>query len=120
MAKIVETYQVTIALGLKEGYTGKQHTLDNITEFVLRFCTDNKLGVTITPTRFVYVNGWEDGVLIGIINYPRFPKPILEIKQTAISLAMKCMRRFKQHRVSVITPNKTIMLENTKLPDFKP
>lgn len=41
--------------------------------------------VTITKTNYVYSAGEEDGVIIGLINYPRFPK----IKETLLNEANK-------------------------------
>ena len=68
--------------------------------------------VTITPTEFRYVDGSEPGVIIGWIQYPRFPKEEAEIELRAIRLAKNLMRELCQYRVTVTTPQKSIMLEN--------
>lgn len=37
------------------------------------FCDERGWCVTVTPTTYVYTDGEESGVAIGIVNYPRFP-----------------------------------------------
>jgi hypothetical protein len=51
------------------------------------FCTSVGLCVTVTPTTYVYRGGREDGVIVGLINYPRFPKPKDFIVGQAMELA---------------------------------
>lgn len=111
--QIVDTYQATIALGLKEGYTGKQHSVDEVIEVCQDFCNSNGLCITVTPTNFVYTDGKENGCLIGLINYPRFPSSNEKIYTTALVLASKLLVVFHQNRVSIICSDKTHMLENT-------
>jgi len=65
------------------------------------------LCVTITPTTFVYTAGAEDGVAIGLINYPRFPKTNDEIWEEAVCLGMVMMDELCQRSFSVVSPEKT-------------
>ena len=53
------------------------------------FCDEVGLCVTVTPISYVYTGGEEYGVIIGLINYPRFPKSQDEIYRTALKLARK-------------------------------
>lgn len=71
-----------------------------------RFCMEG-LCVTVTPTTFVYTGGAEDGVAVGLINYPRFPKTNEEIWEKAISLGMVLMDDLCQHSFTVVSPDKT-------------
>ena len=111
MNNIVPTFFANIYLGLNEGYTGKKSKL-NIESYCKGYCGVIKLGVTVTKTTFCYPDGMEDGVIIGLINYPRFPSTPEEIEQKAIELA-KCLKNIcKQERVTIVMPNHTIMLGN--------
>jgi len=65
----------------------------------------------MTPTEFRYTKGFEKGVIIGLINYPRFVTTAYEIKEKAIHLAQILMKRFNQNRVSIVFTDETIMLE---------
>lgn len=65
----------------------------------------------ITPTTFIYKDGREKGVIIGLINYPRFPSTKKDLEQKAQEIAQLCKDRFKQNRISVEYKDKTIMLE---------
>ena len=53
------------------------------------FCDKEGLCVTVTPTTYVYTNGQEEGVIVGLINYPRFPAEPGAIYATANALAEK-------------------------------
>ena len=74
------------------------------------YCDNIKLGVTVTPTKFIYVGGHEMGAIIGVINYPRFPSTPEQIKSRAIELANIVKDEFKQHRVSIVFPDETVMI----------
>lgn len=37
------------------------------------FCDREGLCVTVTPTSYIYTGGETEGVIVGLINYPRFP-----------------------------------------------
>jgi hypothetical protein len=51
------------------------------------FCAANPLCVTVTPAAYVYTGGMEDGVCVRLIQYPRFPRQVAEIRETASRLA---------------------------------
>lgn len=72
------------------------------------------LCVTVTETTFVYKGGWERGAIVGLINYPRFPKEESEIKELAIELARLMKERFGQKRMSIVFTDETIMLGNSE------
>ena len=71
-----------------------------------------------TPTEFIYtsnlkksVNGNEPGVIIGIMNYPRFPLERKTLEQKAEEIALLCKERFKQNKISIVYPDRTVMFE---------
>ena len=99
--KIVDNHEVKIWLGLREGYTNNYFTTQEVTKEIQDFCNRIEQCVTITPTHFVYVNGEEPGLIIGFINYARYPESRAEIHNRARALAEILMKKFKQYRVSI-------------------
>lgn len=107
--KTVPSFNIQIWLGLREGYTDKVHSIDEVYEECQKICAIG-ICVTITPTRFIYKDGWEDGVVIGLINYPRFPKEKQRLIYDSWEIANRLQERFKQIRLSITTPEKTYTL----------
>jgi hypothetical protein len=111
--KTENTFQSTISLGLTEGYDGVEHRIEEVYDVCREYCDRVKLAVTVTPTKFIYVNGSEFGCFVELINYPRFPSTEYDITVNALDLATILMKKFQQQRVSVICTNKTYMLEES-------
>ena len=110
--KITDSYNVQIWVGLRAGYSTKIHSLDDVRDICDNFVNSVKDCVTITETEFRYVDGYEPGVIVGYINYPRFPRMDIEIIDRAHQLAEELMVGLEQNRVTVTTPDKTYMLTN--------
>jgi hypothetical protein len=106
----VETYWANIYVGRQTGYDGNIHSLDYVKAITQKYVNEVKLGLTFTSTIFIYVDGEEPGVIIGLINYPRFPSTKEKIQKQAIDLAEMLKKELQQHRVSIVFPDKTIML----------
>lgn len=111
--KTVPTYNIQIWVGLRVGYSDEIYTIKDVETLVDEYVNEIKDCVTITPTQFRYVNGNEPGVIVGYINYPRFPQSPEELTKRALDLAEILMCGLEQNRVSVTTPSDTYMLENT-------
>ena len=109
--KSTPTHNVQIWVGLRVGYTDEVHTIEDVEKICDAYVNDVKDCVTITPTQFRYVDGNEPGVIIGWINYPRFPRTLDELTQRALKLADVLMYGLGQNRVSVVAPDNTYMLE---------
>lgn len=115
--KIVETYKADIYVGLQPGYefgdgdAEESYFIEEVEDICQNYVDRVKLGVTVTPTTFVYVDGSEDGAIVGLINYPRFPSTPEKIKETAIDLAKILKEELGQYRVSIVCTDETIMLE---------
>jgi len=62
-------------------------TGENVVEACQKYCNTRGLCVTITETLHVYTGGQEKGYIIGLINYPRFPKSTSELEEIAHDLA---------------------------------
>jgi len=111
----VKTFQATIFCGFRPGYNQllkfDEDYFREAKDICQEYCNSVGLGLTIKPTHFGYKDGEEPGVEIGLINYPRFPKQDIEIKNISLELATKLKEHFKQIRVSIVFTDETIMLE---------
>ncbi len=109
-----ETYTATIYCGFKPGYGSlnrfKKDCIRQAEAICQKYCNEVGFCCTIEPTSFVYKDGNEPGVKVGLINYPRFIKKPSEIKNHAIKIATLLKEAFEQHRVSIICTDETIML----------
>jgi hypothetical protein len=76
-------------------------------EICRAFCDEEGLCVTVTATTYIYTGGEEAGVIVGLINYPRFPSEPSGILTTAKLLALELMSKLEQESVSVQTPDET-------------
>lgn len=110
--KNVDTFTATIWVGLKDRDTGEVLSIEVVEKVCQEYCDEVGLCVTVTPTRFIYTDGNGMGAAIGFINYPRFPNRITDIKAKAFELAQRLMINCKQYRVSIVIPDKTIMMSN--------
>lgn len=110
-----ETWKGYIYLGLKEGYNGSCRHYKEVFPVIREYTDLVGWAVTVTPTNFVYTGGEEPGVIIGAIQYPRFPKEIKLIESHLYSLAHLLMTTFKQYRCTVEFPDRSYLLENEDL-----
>ena len=110
--RVCENIEVKIWLGLREGYTENYFSEWEVNDLIQQYCNAKKQCVTVTPTRFIYVDGSEPGVIVGFINYPRFPYSTQEVIDRALELGELLRKEFKQFRVSVSTPETTYLLED--------
>jgi hypothetical protein len=113
--KIEKTFRATLHVGLKIRDTGAVQNIGIAKRICQQFVDEAGECVSFTPTQYIYTNGGEKGVIIEFIQYPRFPRTEEEILQRALTLAEQLMYALHQFKVSVITPDKTYMLENDKL-----
>lgn len=70
------------------------------------------LCVTIEPTTFIYTGGEEQGYVVGLLNYPRFPSNPDDLLSRALDLAVLLRDRTFQHSVLVVTPEQTQWITN--------
>ena len=95
----VETFEVKIYIA------GDANTAKNVAQ---RYCTDIGLCVTVTPTEYIYSGGRESGVVIGLINYPRFPDSTDGITAKAVGLADLLLDILSQWSYTIVTTDETI------------
>lgn len=72
-----------------------------------RYCDKVGLCITIDPTTYVYTEGVEEGVVVGFINYPRFPMPPEVLMQHATEIAEAIVEKCNQHSYYIMTPTNT-------------
>lgn len=74
------------------------------------YCDEQGFCVTVTPTSYVYTGGQEAGVIIGLINYGRFPSEPQAIFARAKELALKLIADLGQESASIQAPDKTLWI----------
>lgn len=109
--KTESTFFANIYLGLKEGYDGENHLVSEVEQIMQDYCDLTSFAVTITPIIFVYKGGRENGAVVGLINYPRFPSTPEDITKRSLEIAQILKNKFKQIRLSVVCPDNTYLLE---------
>jgi hypothetical protein len=72
------------------------------------FCDEVGLCVTLREAEYIYTDGVEIGVIVGLINYPRFPSDPREIINRALALADRLREELGQESYSIQTPEQTI------------
>ena len=120
----VETWQAQILCGLREEYSDIVYLIDDVYKICQEYTDEVGWCVSITPTQYIYKNGYEDGAIIGVIQYPRFPKSHKLLEELTIKLAEILRTELKQLCISVVFPDRTIMLEEengalSPLPNYK-
>ncbi len=123
----VQTFEGKIYVGFRKAYSQDLDVVKAITA-AREVCTEAvKDGwcVTLQPIEYIYtptytvgqekpVDG-EPGAVIGIINYPRFPSKVENLKAKAIKLANNLLERLEQQRVTVVFTDETILVERVQL-----
>jgi hypothetical protein len=74
------------------------------------YCNEVGLCVTVTETHYVYTGGETSGVIVGLINYPRFPSTPEAIWTHAEALALKLIDGLGQESASIQSPDRTVWL----------
>ena len=108
--RIVQSFTASIYVGTKDRDTKEVFSTDLAKQWLQDYVNLVGLCVTLTPTDFIYVNGSEPGLIVGLINYPRFPSTPSLIKQQALEIAEGLQTIFRQYKVSVVFPDETVML----------
>lgn len=76
------------------------------------YCQELGFCVTVTETRYIYrdcaVHGTDDGVIVGLINYPRYPETPAEIWARAEVLAARLCDGLSQQSYTIQAPDKTV------------
>jgi hypothetical protein len=115
------TFVARIAVGFREGYTQKVHTIEEAYEICREYCDRVGLCVTVTPTRYIYskgqgrLDGYEDGCFIELISYPSFVASRYDVIGDARELAKIFLVAFKQNMIAIIASDETYTVDKRDL-----
>lgn len=70
-------------------------------------CLREGLCVTIDPTTFIYTGGEEEGYVVGLVNYPRFPVEPEALMRRARHLMHKLLEGTHQHSALMVASDTT-------------
>lgn len=73
-------------------------------------CLRDGLCVTIEPTVFIYTGGEETGYVVGLVNYPRFPKSLKQLRERATDLMQKLLDGTHQHSALMVAPDTSLWI----------
>ena len=107
---MTKPFEAKIYCGLREEYSDSEHTVEEAEKICQGYVNDIGWCVTVVPTRFIYKDGNEDGVIVGVIYYPRFPLSNNELIKRTIELAKMLKDGLCQIRVSVVFNNEVKMI----------
>jgi len=79
-------------------------------EFCRAYCDETGFCVTVTPTTYAYTGGQEAGVVVGLINYGRFPSEPAAIFARAKELTLKLIEGLGQQSATIQAPDKTLLI----------
>lgn len=84
-------------------------------EMVCReICFPKGLCVTVMPCKYIFAGGTENGMRVGLIQYPKFPKSRDAILLQAINVGIKIAEANYQWSFSVVTPEQNIWFSRRK------
>lgn len=78
-------------------------------QLLLEYCLQG-FCVSIEPVHYVYTMGEESGMVVRIINYPRFPRTQDEIKQKGVELGELLLKGLHAGSCSVVCTDETVFL----------
>lgn len=99
MQRTVDSHTVSIFIG---------GCLDLAIKACGEYCDAVGLCVTVTSTTYVFTGGSCPGVIVGLINYPRFPSSPEAIWDRAKALAALLCEQLDQQSYSVQSADRTI------------
>lgn len=99
LVKVEKSFPITIHMA------GKYSTAQKILK---KYCDAVGFCVTLNTVEYIYKDGNEYGIRVGLINYPRFPNDPATLTSKAIEIAELLREGLKQESFSVETPVETI------------
>ena len=64
--------------------------------------------VQVIPCSYIYTGGEEEGILVRLMQYPRFPRPEHEILEMAVELGQYLAQELCQVSFSIETPENVV------------
>jgi len=113
MMTTVATHQITLWMA------GDLATVHRV---LREFCYAEGACFTVTPSKFIYTSGEEDGFAIGLVNYPRFPSTPEVLWGRAEALARSLLPACNQRTCLLVgaTETKWIVVEPPGAEGAKP
>jgi len=112
--KLRPTYEVKLYLGSVNEETKKSFTKEELIELIATFQDGQTIPipVCVSDTEFVSGSNYrEKGWMVSVINYPRRKHDIEMLEEFMQNLAFVLLSAFKQDRITVVGPHRTVMLE---------
>jgi hypothetical protein len=81
--------------------------VDKARDVCRSFCYREGFCVTVTATEYIYTEGSEIGVVVGIINYPRFPVSKVELLDKTSRLAVELREELCQKSFTITDGEKS-------------
>lgn len=78
----------------------------------LDYCDKVGFCVTVTETVYCYTGGEEAGVVVGLINYPRFPSTPEQLWHHASVLAAHLLQGLGQQSYTIQAPDRTLWISH--------
>lgn len=82
--------------------------IEKAKDICAEYCLAAGLCVTVTPTEFIYTGGREQGVVVGLVNYPKFPVTPEDLRSQAELLAKTLVAGLHQQSALIVMPDKTV------------
>ena len=103
----IDTFTCEICLG---------GNYDDALRICKEFCNKEGLCVTVSKTEFIYTGGQESGVIVRLVQYPRFPKEKYEIENICFDLGCTLIEGLYQESALIISPDETkwLTIDNYK------
>lgn len=126
MPTSVNTFTATLYVGLRVGYTDRVHLPAAAAKVIQEYVDAVGLCVSVTETTFRYTrtpqtpHGYDPGLAVGFINYPRFPADPEQVRGHALTLGGKLKAALGQNRVTAVFPDETVMVGEADRPTPPP
>lgn len=120
--KVIETYWCYFLIGSNRGYDTttlitEEELLKHITNFQNKYWKES-CSVNVAPNNTIVFQDYKEMCYkVEAINYPRFPKTERDIYEFMLTLMEYLLVNLDQQRITLVTPHKSVMLENTQLID---
>ena len=116
--KRVEVHSYPVSIFIATGFATPEQTR----RICRDFCDNVGLCVTVTETHYCYTGDEEAGVIVGMINYPRFPSTPESIWSRAEALGERLCAGLRQQSYTIQAPDKTVWFshrpeDNAPAPD---
>ena len=112
-----KTFQATITIGLKLGYTKEIYSKDFLIKELQVYqkkridAAGIYLSASVSECNIVLSGQDEPHLKLEFINYPKFPLEVEVFKKEIIDLAKYLLNMMKQNRTVIVCTDETIMLE---------